>query len=94
MVTTGLFCSGQSSKSTPDSVYIGTLDSTKNVQRQKPLTNHNEKYIDTKYEYTDSTGRSLIIQNSFPKSGIHYTDRTSSRTSLLSIYINLSVKRI
>ena len=34
MVTTGLLCSGQSSKSTPDSVYIGTLDSTKNVQSQ------------------------------------------------------------
>jgi len=74
MVTTGLFCSGQSSKSTPDPVYIGTLDSTKNGQRQKPLTNHNEEYIDSRFEYTDSTGRSLIIQNSFPKSGAHYTD--------------------
>lgn len=74
IVTTALCCSGQSSKSTSDSVYIGTLDSTKSVQSQKPLTNHNEKYIDTKYEYTDSTGRSLIIQNSFPKSGTHYMD--------------------
>jgi hypothetical protein len=76
MVTTGLFCSGQSSKSTADSVYIGTSDSTKNVQSQKPLTEHNEKYIYAKYEYTDSTGRSVIIQNSFPKSGTHYTDPT------------------
>jgi hypothetical protein len=33
----------------------------------------NEKYH-TKYEYTDSIGASLIIQNSFPKSGINYTD--------------------
>jgi hypothetical protein len=32
----------------------------------------NEKYH-TKYEYTDSTGKSLIIQNSFPK-GEKYTD--------------------
>jgi len=55
------------------------LDSTKNVQSQKPLTNHNEKYIDTKYEYIDSTGRSLIIQNSFPKSGTQYTDPTGKR---------------
>ena len=70
IVATGFFCTGQSSKSTPDSVYIGTLDSTKNVQSQKP------EYIDTKYEYTDSTGRSLIIQNSFPKSGTHYTGPT------------------
>ena len=84
MVTTGLLCSGQSSKSTPDSVYIGkstpdsvyigTLDSTKNVQSQKPLTKHNENNFNTKYEYTESNGARLIIQNSFPKSGINYTD--------------------
>jgi protein involved in sex pheromone biosynthesis len=76
MATTGLFSCRQGSKSTSDTVNKETLNSTENVQRQKPLTNHNEKYIDTKYEYTDSTGRSLIIQNSFPKSGIHYTDPT------------------
>ena len=73
MVTAGFFSSGQSST---DSVYVGTSDSTKNVQSQKPLTEHNEKYIYTKYEYTDSTGKSVIIQNSFPKSGTHYTDPT------------------
>ena len=67
MATTGLFSCRQGSKSTSDTVNKETLNSTENVQRQKPLTNHNEKYIDTKYEYTDSTGRSLIIQNSFPK---------------------------
>ena len=33
----------------------------------------NEKYH-TKYEYTDSIGKSLIIQNSFPRGGIKYTD--------------------
>ena len=74
MVTTGLFSFGQSSKSTADSVYIGTLDSTKNVQSQKPLTKHNENNFNTKYEYTESNGARLIIQNSFPKSGITYTD--------------------
>jgi hypothetical protein len=31
------------------------------------------RWIDTKYEYTDSIGKSLIIQNSFPK-GESYTD--------------------
>ena len=36
------------------------------------MTNHNEKYIYTKYEYTDSVGASLIIQNSFQKGGIKY----------------------
>ena len=62
MATIGFFSCGQGGNST------GT------VKRQKPLTNYNEEYIDTKYEYTDSTGGSLIIQNSFPKSGTHYTD--------------------
>ena len=70
IATTGLFSCGQGSKSTPDTVDIKTLDSTKNVQSQKP----NEKYIYTKYVYTDSNGARLIIQNSFPKSGINYTD--------------------
>ena len=67
MATTGLFSCGQSS------------NSTENIQRQKPLTNYNEEYIDTKYEYTDSTGSSLIIQNSLPKSGTHYTDPTGKK---------------
>src|SRR6266513_3845048 len=31
-------------------------------------------WIDTKYEYTDSNGASLIIQNSFPRGGVKYTD--------------------
>lgn len=76
MATTGLFSCRQGSNSTPDTVTKETLSSTENVQSQKPLTNHHEKYIDTRYEYTDSTGRSLMIENSFPKSGIHYTDPT------------------
>ncbi|MEO6550108.1 MAG: hypothetical protein ABIN94_19045 [Ferruginibacter sp.] len=33
----------------------------------------NQKYH-TKYEYTDSIGKRLIIQNSFPKGGTKYTD--------------------
>jgi hypothetical protein len=67
MATTGFFSCGQGG------------NSTENIQRQKPSTNHNEEYVDTKYEYTDSTGRSLIIQNSFPKSGTHYTDPTGKK---------------
>ena len=62
MVTTGLLCFGQSSKSTPDSVYIGTdsvyvgpLDS-KNGQTHKPSTKRNENIFNTRYEYTESNG--------------------------------------
>ena len=32
------------------------------------------RWIYTKYEYTDSIGKSLIVQNSFPKGGTKYTD--------------------
>ena len=67
MATTGFFSCGQGG------------NSTENIQRQKPLTNYNEEYVDSKYEYTDSTGSSLIIQNSFPKSGTHYTDPTGKK---------------
>ena len=73
MVTAGFFSSGQSSKSTTNSIYTGTLDSTKNVQSQKSLTNDNQIKFNTKYEYTESNGARLIIQNSFPKSTINYT---------------------
>ena len=34
----------------------------------------NDPNIHTKYEYTDSIDKRLIIQNSFPKGGIKYTD--------------------
>jgi hypothetical protein len=74
MATTGMFSCGQGSKSTSDTVDSENLNSTKNVQSQKPLTNYNEKHIDTIYEYTDSTGMRLIIQNSLPKGGLNYTD--------------------
>ncbi|MBK9221807.1 MAG: hypothetical protein IPO16_06745 [Saprospiraceae bacterium] len=74
MATTGFFSCGQSSKSTSDTVNTGTLNSTENIQSQKSLANYNEKYIDTKYEYTDSIGMNLIIQNSLPRGGLKYTD--------------------
>ena len=38
----------------------------------------NERNIHTKHEYTDSIGKRLIIQNSFPRGG-PYTDPTGKR---------------
>lgn len=61
LVTTSLFSCKQDHKSTSDSV--------KNVQSKK-----RDKNVYTKYLYTDSNGGSVIIQNSFPKGGIRYTD--------------------
>jgi hypothetical protein len=37
-------------------------------------TNQNGKDIYTKYEYADSIGKRLIIQNGFPRGGMKYTD--------------------
>src|ERR1022692_4436290 len=79
IATTGLFSCKQGSKSTADTVDIETLDSTKNVQSQKPSAKHNENKFYTKYEYNESNGARLIIQNSFPKSGINYTDPNSKK---------------
>ena len=70
IATAGLFSCKQGSESTPDTVDIKIMASTKNAQSQKPY----DKFIDTKYEYTDSMGKRLIIHNSFPKGGIKYTD--------------------
>jgi hypothetical protein len=61
IVTAGLFSCKQWSKST-----LETLNSVKNVQKDKDIY--------TKYEYSDSNGKSIIIQNAFPRGGIKYTD--------------------
>lgn len=74
LAITGLFSCKQGSESTPNTVDIETLDSAKNVQTKKSSAKHNENKFYTKYEYTESNGARLIIQNSFPKSGINYTD--------------------
>jgi hypothetical protein len=73
-VATGLFSYGQDSHPTLSTVNTKILYSIKNVQSQLPLTNRKDKHIYSNYEYRDSTGTSLIIQNSFPKSGINYAD--------------------
>lgn len=56
----------QAWKSTSETVETEISNSVKNVQ--------NSKDIYTEYEYIDSKGGSLIIQNSFPRGGIKYTD--------------------
>ncbi len=83
ITTAGLFSCSKGSKSTSDAVDTETLNSTENSEgplpfdlSQKSLTNYNSKFIDTQYEYIDSVGKSLIIQNSLPKGGLKYTDPT------------------
>jgi hypothetical protein len=70
MATTGLFSCGQDGKLKPGTVDTKTLDSPKNARSTKLL----KEYIHTQYEYADSMGANLIIENSFPKSGTNYAD--------------------
>lgn len=74
LATTLLSCA-QNNQSTPGTIARTALDSIKNVQPQQPT----RKYIDTQYEYRDATGTQLTIQNSLPKSGIHYTDPAGNK---------------
>lgn len=67
-----LFSCKEGSRSKPDIVDAKTLDSVKNIENKKREATN--KAIYTKYEYNDSKGASLIIQNSLPKGGIRYTD--------------------
>lgn len=70
----GLFSCKQDSESTSNIVNIEKLDAAKNVQIKKASLKHDENNFYTKYEYSESNGARLIIQNSFPKGGINYTD--------------------
>jgi len=64
MATAGLYSCGQDQTNSPKE----TIKSEPKEIVTSPGSN--EKYH-TKYEYTDSIGKRLIIQNGFPKGGTH-----------------------
>jgi len=76
MLTTGLYSCGQGGKQTPitNTIELEIVESQRNLEKQKKQTLHDGKSIDTQYEYTDSVGKRLIIQNSFPRGGLRYID--------------------
>jgi hypothetical protein len=77
VLTIGLFSCGQdsNSKSGKFTKEKKELNSAVNVESQKKVAIiSNDKFIDTKYEYIDSSGKHLIIENSLPKGGQKYTD--------------------
>lgn len=50
-------------------------DNTKSESRYTlPSYRSNDHKIHTKYEYTDSIGKRVVIQNSLPRGGLRYTD--------------------
>jgi hypothetical protein len=67
------FACKQENKSTPENAKIETVGSTKIVQLDKDIY--------SKYEYTDSQNKSIIIKNGYPKGGIKYTDTNRNEKS-------------
>ena len=61
-----VFCTSCGGQNKPDLPKENIKPETKDVSTSG--------WIDTKYEYSDSVGKRLIIQNSLPKGGLKYTD--------------------
>lgn len=59
-----------------DGIRIDTLIQPELGRMQKTPPDGLNGYIDTKIKYTNSTGNSIIIQNSLPLGGIGFTDNT------------------
>jgi len=73
ILTTSAFCScGQNHKSTTDNVNsdVKTVDTiTLNENRIKTQDFSYDSYIHTEANYIDSSGKGIIIQNSYPRGG-------------------------
>jgi hypothetical protein len=61
-----VFCTSCGGQNQPAPLKENIKSATKDVSTSR--------WIDTKYEYIDSIGASLIIQNSLPRGGAKYTD--------------------
>jgi hypothetical protein len=61
----------KSEKSTTSKVELKGSENTNNLDS---VTISLDKFIDTKYEFVDYTGKLLIIENSLPRGGQKYTD--------------------
>jgi len=48
-------------------------EAPKRTEAPKQPSYYTNKYLDTQYEYSDSTGKEIRIQNSLPKGGLKYT---------------------
>lgn len=73
IIVTALF-SCEKAKKTTETVDNNPPNSIRNIQIEKSKTGLSDKDIYTKYDYKDSNGNSLIIQNGFPKGGTKYLD--------------------
>ena len=65
-----VFCTSCGGQNKPDPPKENIKSETKDIVTSPGPNEHN---IYTKYEYTDSIGKRLIIQNGYPRGGIRYT---------------------
>lgn len=69
-----------------------------NIQSEPLILNqvdsaHNyskEEFIDSQFEYSDSIGNSLLVQNSFPKGGQKYTDPEGNKYTYAVFWTRIS----
>jgi hypothetical protein len=75
-MTSVFFSCGQERKPTPatDKKDLEIPEALKNVDSQKRIIISDYKNIDTKFDYIDSNGNLLTIENSLPRGGLKYTD--------------------
>lgn len=73
IITTMLISCRQTNKSISENNNAQPTKATTSIKELYP-TRPNSKYIHTQYEYVDSFNKKYIIQNSFPKGGLTYTD--------------------
>jgi len=71
---TGLLSCRQDRKSSADAVTtdVEKTEAPKRTEAQKQPSYYNNKYLDAQYEFSDSTGKRIRIQNSLPKGGLKY----------------------
>ena len=76
ILITTLFSCGQEHKSThakvSKEVETSKIEESIKDQTIEPASNH--KNIDTRYVYVDSNNHNLIIENSYPRGGLKYTN--------------------
>lgn len=76
IMTTVLYSCGQEHKTTSVKVSKDLKKPTTlvNTEIQTPVNIPEQQNVDTKYVYVDTNDQNLIIENSYPRGGLRYTD--------------------
>jgi hypothetical protein len=77
LIFIALISCGKDRRSTPNAVSTKIVEPVENKIISKPLNSKEDykEFIDTKFEYTDSTNKTVTIENSLPRGGLNFTDK-------------------